>query len=56
LLKEAPRGFSWAPKNGVEETAPKHVYWKRKSSRLSPSDRVAWETMTRIQEDCISPF
>ncbi|RHN70702.1 putative Zinc finger FYVE domain-containing protein [Medicago truncatula] len=50
LSNFAERGskrFSWAPK---------HVYWKRKSSRLSPSDRVAWETMTGIQEDCISPF
>ncbi|MCI05364.1 putative F-box/RNI/FBD-like domain protein, partial [Trifolium medium] len=39
-----------APKNAVDETGPKDVYRKRKSSGLSPFDRVAWETMTKIQE------
>ncbi|MED6195197.1 hypothetical protein PIB30_035809, partial [Stylosanthes scabra] len=50
LQKEARRAFSWAPKNTVEKSAPKDVYRKRKSSGLSPSDRVAWEAMTGIQE------
>lgn len=40
----------------MEKNAPKDVYRKRKSSGLSPSDRVAWETMTGIQEDHISSF
>ncbi|KAL5074247.1 hypothetical protein RYX36_013231 [Vicia faba] len=56
LQKEARRAFSWAPKNAVEKNAPKDVYRKRKNSGLSPSDRVAWETMTGIQEDHISSF
>ncbi|CAJ2643410.1 unnamed protein product [Trifolium pratense] len=56
LQKEARRAFSWAPKNAVEKNAPKDVYRKRKISGLSPSDRVAWETMTGIQEDRISSF
>ncbi|XP_073225030.1 uncharacterized protein [Cicer arietinum] len=56
LQKEARRAFSWAPKNAVEKNAPKDVYRKRKSSGLSLSDRVAWETMTGIQEDRISSF
>lgn len=56
LQKEARRAFSWAPKIAVERNAPKDVYRKRKSSGLSPSDRVAWEAMTGIQEDRISSF
>ncbi|KAL2346823.1 hypothetical protein Fmac_000823 [Flemingia macrophylla] len=56
LQKEARRAFSWAPKNTVDKNAPKDVYRKRKSSGLSPSDRVAWEAMTGIQEDRISAF
>ncbi|KAL1300935.1 hypothetical protein HN51_045559 [Arachis hypogaea] len=56
LQKEARRAFSWAPKNTVDKSAPKDVYRKRKSSGLSPSDRVAWEAMTGIQEDRISSF
>ncbi|KAG5045249.1 hypothetical protein JHK82_014634 [Glycine max] len=56
LQKEARRAFSWAPKNTVDKNAPKDVYRKRKSSGLSPSDRVAWEAMTGIQEDRISSF
>ncbi|BAT78232.1 hypothetical protein LR48_Vigan04g211500 [Vigna angularis] len=56
LQKEARRAFSWAPKNTVEKNAPKDVYRKRKSSGLSPSDRVAWEAMTGIQEDRVSSF
>jgi hypothetical protein len=43
-------------KNVVGETAPKDVYRKRKISGLSPFDRVAWETMTGIQENCVSSF
>ncbi|CAL0305695.1 unnamed protein product [Lupinus luteus] len=54
--KEARRAFSWAPKVTVDKSAPKDVYRKRKSSGLSPSDRVAWEAMTGIQEDRISSF
>lgn len=56
LQKEARKAFSWAPKNTVDKNAPKDVYRKRKSSGLSPSDKVAWETMTGIQEDRISSF
>ncbi|KAI9106384.1 hypothetical protein K1719_021912 [Acacia pycnantha] len=56
LQKEARRAFSWTPKNTVEKNAPKDVYRKRKSSGLSPSDRVTWEAMTGIQEDRISSF
>ncbi|XP_054798123.1 uncharacterized protein LOC129303101 isoform X2 [Prosopis cineraria] len=56
LQKEARRAFSWAPRNTVEKNAPKDVYRKRKSSGLSPSDRITWEAMTGIQEDRISPF
>ncbi|CAL5205097.1 unnamed protein product [Lathyrus oleraceus] len=56
LQKEARKAFSWAPKNAVEKNTPKDVYRKRKNSGLSPSDRVAWETMTGIQEDQISSF
>ncbi|XP_027357115.1 uncharacterized protein LOC113866403 isoform X3 [Abrus precatorius] len=56
LQKEARRAFSWAPKNTVDKNAPKDVYRKRKSSGLSPSDRVAWEAMTGIQEERISSF
>ncbi|XP_061346174.1 uncharacterized protein LOC133291864 [Gastrolobium bilobum] len=56
LQKEARRAFSWAPKNTVDKNAPKDVYRKRKSSGLSPSDRVAWEAMAGIQEDRISSF
>ncbi|XP_028779338.1 uncharacterized protein LOC114735762 isoform X3 [Neltuma alba] len=56
LQKEARRAFSWAPRNTVEKNAPKDVYRKRKSSGLSPSDRVTWEAMTGIQEDRVSSF
>lgn len=56
LQKEARRAFSWAPRNTVEKNAPKDVYRKRKSSGLSPSDRVTWEAMTGIQEERISSF
>jgi len=40
----------------VDKSTPKDVYRKRKSSGLSPSDRVAWEAMTGIQEDRVSSF
>ncbi|KAK7283046.1 hypothetical protein RIF29_12273 [Crotalaria pallida] len=56
LQKEARRAFSWAPRITMDKNAPKEVYRKRKSSGLSPSDRVAWEAMTGIQEDRISSF
>lgn len=56
LQKEARRAFSWAPRNTGDKTAPKDVYRKRKSSGLSPSERVAWETMAGIQEDRVSSF
>lgn len=54
LQKEARRAFSWAPRNTGDKTAPKDVYRKRKNSGLSPSDRVAWESMAGIQEDHVS--
>ncbi|KAF5743274.1 Zinc finger FYVE domain-containing protein 26 isoform 3 [Tripterygium wilfordii] len=56
LQKEARRAFSWAPRNTGDKTAPKDVYRKRKSSGLSPSERVTWEAMAGIQEDRISSF
>ncbi|KAI5404308.1 hypothetical protein KIW84_051455 [Lathyrus oleraceus] len=49
LLKRLKR-VSWAPKNVVAEIASKGVYRKRKSSGLSPFDRVTWEIMTGIQQ------
>lgn len=54
--KEARRAFSWAPRNTGEKTAPKELYRKRKSSGLGPSERVAWEAMTGIQEDRVSSY
>ncbi|XP_059645057.1 uncharacterized protein LOC132286709 isoform X2 [Cornus florida] len=54
LQKEARRAFSWTPRNTGDKTAPKEVYRKRKSSGLTQSERVAWETMTGIQEDRVS--
>ncbi|XP_038897971.1 uncharacterized protein LOC120085832 isoform X2 [Benincasa hispida] len=55
--KEARRAFSWAPRNNTgEKTAPKELYRKRKSSGLAPSERVAWEAMTGIQEDRVSSY
>ena len=56
LQKEARRAFSWTPRNTGEKAAPKDVYRKRKNSGLSPSERVAWEAMTGIQEDRVSSF
>lgn len=56
LQKEARRAFSWTPRNTGEKAAPKDVYRKRKNSGLSPSERVAWEAMTGIQEDRVSTF
>lgn len=54
--KEARRAFSWAPRNSGEKAAPKEHYRKRKSSGLAPSERVAWEAMTGIQEDRVSSY
>ncbi|XP_022976078.1 uncharacterized protein LOC111476590 isoform X1 [Cucurbita maxima] len=55
--KEARRAFSWAPRNNTgEKAAPKESYRKRKSSGLAPSERVAWEAMTGIQEDRVSSY
>ncbi|XP_057959328.1 uncharacterized protein LOC131151883 [Malania oleifera] len=56
LQREARRAFSWAPRNTGDKTAPKDVYRKRKSSGLTPSERVAWEAMTGIQEDRASSY
>ncbi|XP_015874187.3 uncharacterized protein LOC107411162 isoform X1 [Ziziphus jujuba] len=56
LQKEARRAFSWAPRNTGDKTAPKDAYRKRKSSGLTPSDRVAWEAMAGIQEDHVSTY
>ncbi|GKU87148.1 hypothetical protein SLEP1_g1595 [Rubroshorea leprosula] len=54
--KEARRAFSWGPRNNGDKDAPKDVYRKRKSSGLAPSERVAWEAMTGIQEDRVSSY
>lgn len=59
LQKEARRAFSWThPRNAGDnsKSAPKEVYRKRKSSGLTPSDRVAWAAMTGIQEDSVSSY
>lgn len=56
LQKEARRAFSWAPRNTGDKNAPKDVYRKRKSSGLTPSERVAWEAMAGIQEDRVSAY
>ncbi|KAF8034628.1 hypothetical protein BT93_C0822 [Corymbia citriodora subsp. variegata] len=54
LQKEARRAFSWGPRNAGEKNASKDVQRKRKSSGLSPSERVAWEAMAGIQEDSMT--
>lgn len=56
LQKEARRAFSWAPRNAGDKAAPKDAYRKRKSSGLTPSERVAWEAMAGIQEDHVSTY
>lgn len=56
LQKEARRAFSWTPRDTGSKIAPKEVYRKRKSSGLTPSERVAWEEMAGIQEDRISVY
>ncbi|XP_030548723.1 uncharacterized protein LOC115753985 isoform X2 [Rhodamnia argentea] len=56
LQKEARRAFSWGPRNAGEKNASKDVQRKRKSSGLSPSERVAWEAMAGIQEDSMTSF
>ncbi|KAL5558300.1 hypothetical protein UlMin_034511 [Ulmus minor] len=56
LQKEARRAFSWGPRNTGDKSAPKDAYRKRKSSGLSPSERVAWEAMAGIQEDHVSTY
>ncbi|KAK9273630.1 hypothetical protein L1049_018440 [Liquidambar formosana] len=56
LQKEARRAFSWTPRNTGDKNAPKDVFRKRKSSGLTPSERVAWEAMTGIQEDRVSSY
>ncbi|XP_077246440.1 zinc finger FYVE domain protein isoform X2 [Tasmannia lanceolata] len=53
LQKEARRAFSWTPRDTGIKIAPKEVYRKRKSSGLTPSERIAWEAMSGIQEDCV---
>ncbi|KAF9615535.1 hypothetical protein IFM89_024162 [Coptis chinensis] len=56
LHKEARRAFSWTARDSGTKTAPKEVYRKRKSSGLTPSERVAWEAMTGIQEDHVAGY
>ncbi|XP_074272051.1 uncharacterized protein LOC141595969 [Silene latifolia] len=56
LQKEARRAFSWAPRTAGEKAPPKEPYRKRKSSGLSPAEKVAWEAMTGIQEDRVSSY
>lgn len=56
MQKEARRAFSWTARDTGRKNAPKEVYRKRKSSGLTPSDRVAWEAMTGIQEDHVSGY
>ncbi|XP_031374174.1 uncharacterized protein LOC116188838 isoform X3 [Punica granatum] len=56
LQKEARRAFSWGPRNGGEKGVPKDNQRKRKNSGISPSEKVAWEAMTGIQEDSMAPF
>ncbi|KMT16908.1 hypothetical protein BVRB_2g043800 [Beta vulgaris subsp. vulgaris] len=51
LQKEARRAFSWTPRGAADKVPPKEPYRKRKSSVLTPSEKVAWEAMTGIQED-----
>ncbi|MCL7036661.1 hypothetical protein MKW94_010857 [Papaver nudicaule] len=55
LQKEARRAFSWTARDNGNKPAPKEVR-KRKSSGLSPSEKVAWEAMTGIHEDRVSTF
>lgn len=56
LQREARRAFSWGPRNNGEKSAPKDTYRKRKSSGLTPSERVAWEAMSGINEDHVSIY
>ncbi|PSS01176.1 hypothetical protein CEY00_Acc22534, partial [Actinidia chinensis var. chinensis] len=56
LHKEARRAFSWTPRNTGDKTAPREAYRKRKSSGLTPTERVAWEAMAGIQEDRVSLY
>ncbi|KAI3855038.1 hypothetical protein MKX03_018432 [Papaver bracteatum] len=56
LQKEARRAFSWTARDNGNKPAPKEVYRKRKSSGLSPSEKVAWEAMTGIHEDRVSTY
>ncbi|GAB4854205.1 hypothetical protein Ancab_022789 [Ancistrocladus abbreviatus] len=56
LQKEARRAFSWAPRNTGDKTTPKDTYRKRKSSGLMAPEKVAWEAMTGIQEDCAPSY
>ncbi|XP_068653631.1 uncharacterized protein [Aristolochia californica] len=56
LQKEARRAFSWAPRDMGNKIAPKEIYRKRKSSGLTPSEKVAWEAMTGIQEERVSVY
>ncbi|KNA04878.1 hypothetical protein SOVF_195620 isoform A [Spinacia oleracea] len=51
LQKEARRAFSWTPRGAADKVPPKEPHKKRKSSVLTPSEKVAWEAMTGIQED-----
>ncbi|GFZ08428.1 hypothetical protein Acr_20g0002360 [Actinidia rufa] len=55
-VSEARRAFSWTPRNTGDKTAPRETYRKRKSSGLTPTERVAWEAMAGIQEDRVSLY
>ncbi|KAK9698114.1 hypothetical protein RND81_08G083600 [Saponaria officinalis] len=56
LQKEARRAFSWAQRTSGDKAPPKEPYRKRKSSGLSPAEKVAWEAMTGIHEDRVSSY
>lgn len=56
LQKEARRAFSWGPRDTGNKTAPKDVQRKRKSSGLSPSEKIPWDAMSGIQEERVSLY
>ena len=51
LQKEARRAFSWTPRGAADKVPPKEPHRKRKSSVLTPSEKVAWEAVTGVQEE-----
>ncbi|CAL9145312.1 unnamed protein product, partial [Musa hybrid cultivar] len=54
--REARRAFSWTNRDNAPKIPPKDVHRKRKSSGFMHSDRVAWEAMSGIQEECATAF